>query len=658
MPETVLNIGGREVGDGRPVFVIAEIGFNHNGSFPRGLELVDAAAAAGADCVKLQMRDLPTLYANGGNCNDIAEDLGSQYVLDNVTSSQLDPESIFRLMRRAEEHGMVAMCTPWDHESLRALEDFGVCAFKIASADLNNHPLLRSAAKTGKPLIVSTGMSTEVEIEAAAALLRRMNASFALLHCVSTYPPPFTDINLRYMQRLCSYAPLIGYSGHEKGISIALASVALGACIVEKHLTVDRQLPGVDHKISLLPDEFKALVGGIREIEEGLGDDRDRFLRHGEKLNRQSLAKSVVAARDLRPGELITEDSLMVRAPGKGLPPYALTRLLGKPVRRELSRGDFLYPSDFHNGWPSERPHSFEFLRPFGLPVRFHDYSSLAKKFEPDFLEFHLSYKDLEEFVSDHVSTPLPYSLSVHAPDQLAGDCYFDLAADNPAIQAASMHCVERVVEMARALAPFFRSAPTPTVVFNLGGFSFDGFFKEAERMKRYERIAEALLRADTSGLTVLAQTLPPFPWHFGGRRFGNLFVDPVETAWFAEHFDVRLCLDVSHTYLATNHLRTSFREAVEILAPHSRLFHLSDAAGFDGEGLQVGEGEIDFQDLANLLNENSPGIGFVPEPWQGHIDSGEGFRRALRRLERYFGVRQQEARQLSSHNIRHTATD
>jgi N-acetylneuraminate synthase len=174
-------------------------------------------------------------------------------------------------------------------------------------------------------------------------------------------------------------------------------------------------------------------------------------------------------------------------------------------------------------------------------------------------------------------------------------------------------------------------------MVVTMGGFTTDAHIAAERRPAMYERIARALARLDTGGIRLAAQTLPPYPWLMGGQQFHNLFLDPADTAEFARSTGVGLCLDISHSKLAANHLRMPFSEAVELLAPYAVHLHLVDAKGVDGEGVQVGEGEVDWGALAQQLDRLAPGVGFIPEIWQGHVNSGEGFWTALERLEQWF---------------------
>lgn len=272
-----VQISSFTISETSPVFVIAEIGINHNGSLELAKQLVDQAIWAKADCVKFQMRDLKKLYQNAGNPDDYSEDIGSQYILDMLSRSQLSREEMFEIFDYCRAKGICPLCSPWDLASFSALEDYGIEGYKIASADLTNHELIEAVARTGKGMLVSTGMSTESEIGETVALLQAIDSPYVLLHCVSTYPAAFKDVNLQYFTRLKELGNCpVGYSGHERGYYVALAAVAKGAKVIEKHFTLDKNMDGNDHKVSLLPEEFKAMVEGIRQIEaaQGIGDRR------------------------------------------------------------------------------------------------------------------------------------------------------------------------------------------------------------------------------------------------------------------------------------------------------------------------------------------------------------------------------------------------
>jgi sialic acid synthase SpsE/sugar phosphate isomerase/epimerase/CBS domain-containing protein len=628
-------IGQRSIAEDAPVFVIAEIGNNHNGDLGMAKKLIDQAVWAGADCVKFQLRHLDHLYQNAGNANDAREDLGSQYILDLLAKFQLTNPQLIEAFEYCRNCGVLPLCTPWDASSVDFLEQYGIEAYKIASADLTNHDLLLKIAATKKPMLCSTGMSLEREIAAAADLLQRQGSQFILMHCNSTYPAPFKDINLQYMQRLQEISSFpVGYSGHERGYNIALAAVALGAKVIEKHFTLDRSLEGNDHKISLLPEEFRCMVEGIREIEAALGTGTNRSISQGELINRENLAKSLVINQAVKTGEIITEAMLEVKSPGKGLAPYKKHLLVGKPARRDLSAGDFLYEEDL--AAESIQPRPYHFVHPFGVPVRYHDLHQIAAACPMDLLEIHLSYKDLDLDLEQFFHHPLPHQLVVHSPELFSNDHILDLCTEDAAYRERSLDALRRVIAVTLKLKEYFPKTSRPCIVVNVGGFSADRFISIEERQTKYALLVESLQALDQSGVELIPQTMPPFPWHFGGQRYHNLFVYPEEILHFCQKNGYRICLDVSHSKLACNHSRTSFLHFVEQLAPVTAHLHIADASGVDGEGLQIGEGEIDFRELMRKLAQSMPTASFIPEIWQGHKNKGQGFWVALERLETY----------------------
>jgi N-acetylneuraminate synthase len=625
-----------KIGTGRPCFIIAEIGNNHNGSLEFARRLVDEAVLAGADCAKFQLRDLSALYGNKGNPSDAAEDLGSQYTLDLLSRFQLSRDDMFRAFDYCHQKGITPLCTPWDLPSVEILERYGIAGYKSASADLTNHDFLLLIARTGKPMICSTGMSTETEIRESATLLRTAGAQFALLHCNSTYPAPFKDLNLHYMGTLRQIGECpVGYSSHDRGINIAVAAVALGANIVEKHITFDRTMEGNDHRVSLLPHEFAEMVTGIRQVEQALGGGGARKISQGELMNREALGKSLMINVGLEPGEIIEAYMLDVRSPGRGLQPNRKDALVGKAAKRKLRPGDTLFPSDLGEQISSAR--NFAFKRPFGIPVRYHDLNSMACASNFDLMEFHLSYKDMEEDEKRYFDHVFDMDLVVHAPELFENDHVLDLCSLDTSYRELSIQHLRRVVDVTRRLQHWFSRAERPCIIVNAGGFTQDKPLDKAERSVRYDLILESLRQMDLDGVEIIPQTMPPFPWHFGGQRYQNLFMDPDETADFCKKNGYRVCLDTSHSKLACNHHHWSFSEFITKVGPYTAHLHIADAAGVDGEGLQINEGDIDFPALGKDLRSAAPLASFIPEIWQGHKNGGAGFWCALERLEGHF---------------------
>lgn len=632
-----VQIGNFTISNQHSVFAIAEIGINHNGSVEIGKQLIDACVEANVDCAKFQMRNMEALYVNAGNANDDSENLGSQYTLDVLSRSKLTNEEMFELFDYCKEKGIMPLCTPWDTVSLATLESYGMQAYKVASADLTNHDLLVAMAMTSKPIICSTGMSTEKEILEAIEIFQRFGSPYVLLQCNSTYPAPFKDINLKYMSRLHELGECpIGYSGHERGYHVSTAAVAMGADVIEKHITLDRSMQGNDHKVSLEPDEFKAMIVQIREIEDSLGGGAKR-ISQGELMNRVTLAKSLIIKQDLKKGKIITADLLDVKSPGRGLQPNHKNQLIGMKAKHDFKAGDFFYATDIQDGDEEiVTPRPYRIRRPWGVPVRWYDFKKIASQSNLDFLEFHLSFKDMEQDLNKIFDNDKVYDLdfTVHSPDTFASDHLLSPSHPNKEHRERSTRELQRVVDLTNALKPHFKHATKPFIITSMGGFTRDRLLHPSERKARYEQLAESLSQIDQTGVEIIPQTLPPFPWYFGGQLYLNLFIDPYDTVEFCETYGYRLCLDISHAKLACNHFKWSWEKYLSLTGPYAAHLHIADSEGVDGEGLQINEGEIDFVALGRALDSSCPDAWFIPEIWQGHENDGEGFWKAMERLE------------------------
>jgi len=328
-----------------PCLVIAEGGVNHNGSLERALRLVDAAAEAGADVIKFQTFDSKEVVSPvaAKAAYQMQTTGAGESQLDMVRKLELPPGDFATLNRHSRERGLLFLSTPFDRGSVDLLQNLDIVAFKIASGEVTNIPFLTYVAKQGKPVILSTGMSDLDEVAAAVEAVRAVgNNELALLHCVSNYPALASSANLRAMKTLEDrFGVPVGYSDHTEGIEVSLAAATLGACIVEKHFTLDRTLPGPDHRASLEPRELAALIRGIRTIEAALGDGRK--VPAVEELNTAAVARrSLVAACDLAAGTVLTVDNIAILRPGTGLPPSALPSVVGRRLREAISAGTLL----------------------------------------------------------------------------------------------------------------------------------------------------------------------------------------------------------------------------------------------------------------------------------------------------------------------------
>lgn len=340
-----VRIGDKLIGSHEPVFVIAEAGVNHNGDLTMARSLIDVAVDAGADAVKFQ-----TFHADR---IATAEAPKAGYQLQTTGEAESQFEMLRRLELSADAHrelrsfcdkrGIIFLSTPFDELAADFLDELSVPAFKISSGDLTNSPLLEHVARKGKPVILSTGMATLEEVIEAVTVLRAAGCEDPiLLHCVSNYPANPADVNLRAMQTMqASFDVPVGFSDHTEGIEVALAAVALGASVIEKHFTLDRGLPGPDHRASLEPPELSKLIQGIRKVEEALGDGRK--VPAASELDTAKVARrSLVAARDIPAGTTIDHKMIVLKRPGTGLSPSMLGTLLGRRARGNIASGSLL----------------------------------------------------------------------------------------------------------------------------------------------------------------------------------------------------------------------------------------------------------------------------------------------------------------------------
>ncbi len=327
--------------------VIAEAGVNHNGDLQLANQLVDAAAAAGADVVKFQTfqaNQLATERAQQAAYQQQA--LGeTQSQLTMLQQLELKPEQHGQLIQHCQNRGIEFLSTAFDPPSIGLLASLQLKRWKIPSGEITNLPYLRQIGAQGQPVILSTGMANLGEIEAALAVLEQAGtprSRVTVLHCTTEYPAPPEEVNLRAMQTIAqAFGVPIGYSDHTAGIAVPIAAVAMGATVIEKHLTLDRNLPGPDHKASLQPDDFAAMVRGIRTIEQALGDGVKQPTP-SEKPNLSVVRKSLVAARPIRAGELFTEANLTAKRPGTGISPMQWDAWIGRPASRDFAADELI----------------------------------------------------------------------------------------------------------------------------------------------------------------------------------------------------------------------------------------------------------------------------------------------------------------------------
>jgi N-acetylneuraminate synthase len=345
----IIKVGNKEIGYDKPCFIIAEAGVNHNGDPDLAKKLIDAAANAHADAVKFQ-------YFHTEETASRETEMAT-YQKENTGKS----ESMYQMLKRlelgldthqmlksyAESKGLVFTSTADSPETVKELHDIGLQIFKIGSSDLTTKPFVQKTASFGKPMIVSTGMGTDEEVRETIRWVKQSgNKSLILLHCTTNYPTPFDEVNLNTMKTWIEELDcLIGFSDHTEGDEIAIMARTLGACVIEKHLTLDKTMEGPDHKASIEPKEFKAMIQAIRHVEQAFGSSI-KVVNNSEKTIMNQVRRSVVTVRDLPAGHIIKKDDITIKRPGTGIAPKDIELVIGQKLKIPVKKDSVLHYDD------------------------------------------------------------------------------------------------------------------------------------------------------------------------------------------------------------------------------------------------------------------------------------------------------------------------
>jgi len=348
--ENIIKINSHEIGSSHPCYIIAEIGVNHNGDVSLAKQLIDASVESGANAVKFQKRSLPDLYRKEALDDPNIESQGFEILLAELREVELSEENYKEIVSYCKEKKITFLCTPWDKPSVDFLETLDVPAYKIASGDMTNLPLIHYIAQLKKPLIISTGMSTLEEIEKTVNFVKKEHTPFILLHTNSTYPSPIESLNLSLIPYYKSkFNVPIGFSSHETGIIGSITSSILGSVVIERHITLDKKMKGLDHSSSLEPSEFKEMIDLIRLSEKSIGKPIKKMTR-AEVLQREVVAKSLICSSTISIGDEFSKSNIEVKGPEHGLSAQYYFDIIGKKSKREIKKGEYLLNEDIISG--------------------------------------------------------------------------------------------------------------------------------------------------------------------------------------------------------------------------------------------------------------------------------------------------------------------
>lgn len=608
-------------------YIICEVGINHNGDMDKALALIDAAKDAGVDAVKFQKRTLERIYSEGVLNDANSAEWSFDYIIPLLRECELSEQDYRIISWRCQKLGLDLIVTPFDEASADFVATLDVAAIKIASADMTNLNLVRHCAALCQPLLISTGMWAHEDIKLCTNIFNNEHITFALLHTQSTYPAPFESINLRFIDELKKLAPVVGYSGHERGTFVPVAAVALGCRIIEKHITFNRSDKGPDHKASMLPDEWKEMVTNIRLIEKALGSEK--MVNQAEIQNREVFAKSAVALKDLKKGHILLARDIGFRAPGKGIFPHEIAAYYGMVLNSDVSKGFYIAKTDFEPEVLLSEWKPFAFTKQWGIKCRFHDFEEY-KVLRSPVIEFHCSQTDIDCPFSGSSDAS---ALIVHAPEIFDRELVDICSSDKLKVER-SLAILQRSIDKTLEISKGF-PLERPKLVVHLGGMFLDA----QDRVDTAELTERALynfrrLNYSPDAIEILPENLPPRPWYLGGEWHQYGFMTASDMVHFCSELGIGMVFDACHAFLYCNQYGVDFLEYTRAVLPYTRHMHISDASGISGEGLQVGEGEIDFGSFLDLVKDTK--FSWVSEVWSGHHHHGAGIYKALQNLEAY----------------------
>lgn len=603
--------------------IIAEIGINHNGDEKEALGLIKAAHQAGVWGVKFQYRNLDNAYAKDAN------QIGDEMLSQEIRRNYLAPETILSLTKTAHQMGLNVGISFFDAFDIKDFDsDIEVFDFfKSPSVELLNKELNNTLLALGKPLYLSLGCHTEDEVEHALEQLESDN--WLAMHCVSNYPVSLTNARLGYLKHMAKkWQRPFGYSSHDDNWEVALLAMTLGATVIERHITFDKFAKGLDHSTSSTPDEFTRMVMFAEHMPLLMAGDHDRVPNQGELLNLQNLGRSYYAKHDIKAGENVTEGSLILRSPRVGMGQTEARNYFSGSAVKNVATGEVIGQSVFREPeLVTDVALQFAREQRIGIPVRLHDLAAIEAKFPVGTFEFHLSFREvLSELHAEKYSADNEYS--IHLPDYINATELMDPFSSDDDQAQASLNILERTVAFAEALQE--RTGKAVPVV---GSFSVvhenigDFYSQHAFLLDKYRQ----------RGVSVLPQWLPPIAWYFGGSVKLEAVNQPRDVALIRDHA-LPICMDVCHLCMGDSVFDFDALETITELSDLIEHIHIADAAGIDGEGLQFGEG--DPKNLPAIKSALKFDCIKIIEVWQGHLDDGAGFAKALNRIYELFNGR------------------
>lgn len=631
---------------------ISEIGVNHNGKLEIAKKLIVQSQLAGATYVKFQLRDLNELYNPDFIKNSSNSESANQFIFTQLKKSFISKKNYHKLFKFSKKIGLKVMVTPFDEKSLKICKDSNIDAIKVGSPDFENFFLIEKIIELNKPMYLSTGMTTHNDIKKIISFIKKKNKkklNITYMHCVSSYPPREDEINLKYLKSLKKLAGYnrIGYSGHERGINPSILSIYFGSTVVERHITLDKKMIGPDHNSSITFQELKDLIKickyaykiiqnnktplkkflnkfNLNKNAISIGKNK-KIISNNALFNKKILGKSFIYKSNLKKGSKIKISNVRLVSPGKLLGPLDLKKFLNKKIIKNVKKNYYVKMDDFS----SVKKINYKINRNWGLVGRLGDFEQFIHE-KASLIEIHLTWREL-------INPKLPkkefkQELVIHAPEYF-NDKLIDFTSNNKKILNNSYEMMENITRLIDKIKNnfYFDEIKGPKLVLHPGGHS-ESAKDNLSKIDKYRNLMKNINKLKSKNYNLLLENMPPFPWYFGGAYHQHIFTDTNEIISFCKESNTNICYDTSHAKLASNFFKKNFKDFSKKILKYTDYLHISDAKGTDGEGLQIGDGEINFKEFFELAKNNN--ASFIPEIWNGHLGNGKGFKKALEKLE------------------------
>ena len=600
--------------------LICELGINHNGSHSQCKKLINIAKASNAWGIKFQYRNLK-YYKETEN-----SEIGNEIINKELKKNYLSVNSIKSLTKYAKKINLKVGCSFFSKIEEKDFRSFSFDFYKVPSVSSLDTNLISHLKKKNKLLFVSTGSLSSKEINFLSNK-NLLDKNSGIFHCISNYPLNPINAQMKMLTQLKKKFPTsyVGYSSHENDIFNCLLALGSGIDFLERHITLDKNKIGLDHSSSSDPKETKILGEYCKNIKLIFGNGK-RVVNQGEKINRQSLGKSAYANNDIKKGTILRKSDFNLRPPQVGFNERELGKYIGKKVFKTIKKNEVIDETITRNNFFNKNKFKLLNKLKISIPVRPHDCEYFMSEFNLTNFEFHLTFKDLNLFKSKIFKKKIIFKnkkFSVHAPDYIDSNNVLDIFSENKDIRLKSNKLIEKSLKFAKKLS--ILSGFKVDLVSSISTNSItkkEIFYKEISRkIKRWKK---------EFGVDVLPQWLPPFAWYFGGVVKIEYFNDPEDLKLIKKN-KISICLDTSHYLLSCNFYNKSANYYFLNFLSLFKHFHLSDAEGIDGEGLELGKGIINSTKILKLTLKSN--YTKVLEVWQGHLNNGRLYKKELNKI-------------------------